>query len=96
MQIELDIDEHKGVGPMAKMYNHGPVTTIVPESGDGAAELFICLDCGYCADDSRLFAHEPCERADNRINQTWREYFTDDGDADPLPTADDGECPIEY
>lgn len=69
------------------MYGHGPVTVISKEK-----PLYVCLDCGYVAHDNRLFAHEECERKDNPIGQTWREYLDLNEHDGVLPEPDADEA----
>jgi hypothetical protein len=66
MNTEIPVDTHHRVGPLVDRGGHGPVTCIVPH-------LWVCLDCGYTAADDRRFSHVDCDRAENPINQTWRE-----------------------
>lgn len=95
MNSVIDTNEYKGVGPVEEMYGHGPVTALVPD-GEDAAELFICLDCGYTTRDDRMLAHQECDREQNNINQTWRERLEDrEDDEDVLPTHDAENYPIE-
>ena len=93
MKEEITVDEHKSVGPYTDMYGHGPVIFIQkledneesPGHGPDITEsLWTCLDCGYTSDDRRLFLHKECDRENNRVNQTMREYLEEndypDGD----------------
>lgn len=82
MNVEIATDEHKAVGPYTDVFGHGPVTVIAPDGRSGH-ELVVCLDCGYTADDLRMFSFEECNREDNPINMTWRERIEKRGFADP-------------
>jgi len=103
MNVEIETDTHNGVGPLAEMYGHGPVTVIREKqehpqrTAAARTRVFICLDCGFTAADNRLFAHEACNRENNDINQTWREYLNEeDSGGHNLPVPDDdAEWPIE-
>ena len=84
MKIEITTDTNKSVGPMTDMYGHGPVIFIQelednddsPGHGPDITEsLWVCLDCGYTCDDQKMLLHEECNREDNRVNQTMREYL---------------------
>lgn len=89
MKFELEIDAHNGVGPYSDLYGHDPVT-VIQQYDDGeeplherfAGAVFVCFDCGYTANDPRLFMHEDCDRDENQINQTWREAIGDVVDLD--------------
>lgn len=74
MKIELEIDEHKGVGPLSGVYDHESVLLLVPD-GETAAELFACLNCGYTAHDTRMFMRAECDREENHINETVLERY---------------------
>lgn len=83
MKQEIEIDTHKAVGPATEMYGHGPVAIIQDKEvrdhdTDEGTTLFVCLDCGYAAADDRMLAHEDCDREDNPITKTWREYLSED------------------
>lgn len=73
--------QHNRVGPYTDIYDHGPV--IVMQDGDprddGTNTLFVCLDCGYTATDTRELLHPDCDREENRITQTLREHIEEDG-----------------
>ena len=83
MKSEITVDTHKSVGPMTNMYEHGPVIFIQQlEDNDNSSRgpditesLWVCLDCGYTDSDQRSLLHEECNREDNRVNQTMREYL---------------------
>lgn len=96
MKTEIQTDEYKRVGPYPDMFGHGPVTVICdPEQG--AAELWVCLDCGYTAEDNRLFAHNGCDAEKNLINQSWREFIANTDENQPaLPVSSNtSQFPIE-
>ena len=81
MELTIEADRYAAVGPVTDMYSHGPVTVMT--FGDGSREteefMAVCLDCGYVASDARKLFHVECDRADNPINQTWRERLDDEG-----------------
>lgn len=89
MRTEIETDTHVAIGPLADTYGHGPLTII--------GDIYACLDCGYVAADNRLFAHTECDREQNPINQSWREYLDAEGPLDnALPTRDpDKDWPVE-
>jgi hypothetical protein len=82
---ELRVDHHMTVGPQSDVYGHGPVTLI---GEDKAADIYVCLDCGYTHKDIRMLAHEDCERKQNEVNTTWREALED---KDELPEASESD-----
>lgn len=97
---DIETDVHNSVGPTEDMYGHGPVTVIQERavsdrSSDDGTTLFVCLDCGYTCHDNRMLAHEECERMENGITSTWREWFDKNDATDLPPPSDDEEWPIE-
>lgn len=78
MEVPLTVNTHKSVGPYKDLYGHGPVIFIQEKEGEGQSmditeSLFTCLDCGWTDSDVTTFAHEECNREDNRVNSTVRE-----------------------
>lgn len=99
MKSEITINQYNAVGPYPNVYGHGPVTIVAADVEDGLDVAF-CLDCGYTHSDIRMFLHADCVEPENinrksrlelevnHINQTWREYLSDN---DGLPTGIDDE-----
>lgn len=78
MEDTVTTQTHRSVGPMKELYEHGPVIFIQEREGerqdmDITESLWVCLDCGWTDADRRSFAHEECNREDNRVNVTVRE-----------------------
>lgn len=75
MKYELDVDAYNGVGPYRNLYDHGAGMVIQQYDEDGELDetVFVCLDCGYTAHDSRLFMHAECDPEQNQINVSWRD-----------------------
>jgi len=83
----LPVDRYLAVGPFSGVYGHGPVTLLGRSTEQ--AELKVCLDCGYATADMRRLAHIECDRSNNPISQSWREYLDDE----EFPT-EDAETPV--
>lgn len=86
--MDLDVDQHYGIGPYQNVYGHGPVT-MVSDPVEHKALLYLCLDCGYVTDDIRTLLHAECDLDENAINQSWRDYF--DEVESRLPTVEEAE-----
>jgi hypothetical protein len=81
MKAEIKIGDYNAVAPYSDMYGHGPVIFIQNRTEDHDIEdsLWVCLDCGYTADDNRMFLHAECSRENNRVNTTMGELVEEDG-----------------
>lgn len=67
---------HYAVGPLIHIGGHGPVTMLARRgsSGEMVTDLLVCLDCGYVDSNQNEFHYVECDRRENPINQTWREF----------------------
>jgi hypothetical protein len=71
MELEIETDEYKGVGPITGVYDHEVVLSI----NGSETTVFCCLECGFTAGDTKLFLEQECGRERNSINETMAEWL---------------------